>query len=90
MRKFNQDDDEFREESDRFFNENASRYEELVEEEIAMQEAQLDIAHREISNRLFRTAIRVCERSFFWSFYSLSTRLKMITEAVKRLRKLEE
>jgi len=90
MKRFNQDDDEFREESDRFFNENASRYEELVEEEIAMQEAQIDIAHREIDNRLFRTAVRVCEKSFFWSFYSLGTRLKMITETVKRLRKLEE
>jgi hypothetical protein len=91
MRRFgNDDNEEFHEDVDRFFNEDKGRYDELVQEEIELQEAQLDIAHREINNRLFRTAIRLCERSWFWPFYSLNTRLRMVTEAVKRLKRLED
>ena len=91
MRRFDYDDnDEFREDVDKFLNDNADKYEQLVQEEIAMQEAQLDIAHREINVKIFRTAIRVCEKSWFWAFYSLNTRLRMINETVKRLRRLED
>lgn len=90
MSRFDQDDNEERDDVDRFFNEDNGRYDELVQEEIELQEAQLDIAHREINNRLFRTAIRLCEKSWFWPFYSLSTRLRMVTEAVKKLKRLED
>lgn len=94
MRRFDYDnnDDEYREDVDKFFNEDsdADRYEELVEEELALQEAQLDVAFRELNHRTLRAAIRICEKSFWWSFYSVKTRMKMINEAYSRLKKMEE
>jgi predicted metal-dependent hydrolase len=98
MRRFDYDnnDDEYREDVDKFFNEEDeddnehARYEELVEEELALQEAQLDVAFRELNHRTLRASIRICEKSFWWSFYSVKTRMKMINEAYSRLKKMEE
>jgi len=91
MRRFDYDDnDEFREDVDKFFEENSGGYDDFLAEEFAIQEAKIGIQHREMDLRLMRTAIKVCENTFMWSFYSLSTRLKMISDTYKKLRKLEE
>ena len=92
MRRFNYDDnDEFRDDIDKFFNDNEpDTYEEFVKEEIALQEAHLDISYREINIRIMRTAVRICEKSFWWSFYSHPTRIKMIADTYKKLKSLED
>jgi hypothetical protein len=92
MRHFNYDDnDEFHEDIDKFFdNEDSGGYDDLIKEEFDLQEARLDVQHREINYKMMRTAIRFCEKTFLWSFYSIPTRLKMISETYKKLRKLEE
>ena len=91
MRRFNYDDnDEFREDIDRFFNEEVEKYEKLVEEEFALQEAQLDIAYREFNHKVMRTAVRICEKSFWWSFYSPTTRVKMILDTYAKLKKVDD
>jgi hypothetical protein len=91
MRRFDYDDnDEFREDVDKFFDENSGNYDDFLAEEFALQEAKIGIQHREMDLRLMRTAIKICENTFMWSFYSLPTRLKMISDTYKKLRKLEE
>lgn len=97
MRRFNYDDnDEFPEDVDKFFNEEPSNnndsdsYDDYLAEEFALQEAKIGLKHREIDLRIMRTAIKICENTFMWSFYSLPTRLKMISDTYKKLRKLEE
>ncbi len=92
MRKFDYDDnDDFREDIDKFFNnEDFEKYDEMIEEEFELQKAQIDIAHRDINGRIMRTAVRICEKTFLWSFYSLPTRLRMIAESYKKLRKIED
>jgi hypothetical protein len=94
MRKFNyddDDDDEFREDIDKFFGEgSANSYDDFIEEEFAIQEAKINLQHREINLKMMRTSVRICEKTFLWSFYSIPTRLKMISETYKKIRKLEE
>jgi hypothetical protein len=97
MRKFNYDDNEdYREDVDRFFEDSQEQiltpeeYKALVENEQALQEFQLRLAHRDLNHRALRAAIRMCEKSFFWRFLFLDTRLKRIDRAYKKLRKLEE
>jgi hypothetical protein len=91
MRRFNYDDnDEFREDIDKFFNDDElDTYEELVSQEIAMQEAQIDLSYKDLNVRIMRTAVRICEKSFWWSFYSQPTRIKMIADTYKKLKSLE-
>lgn len=99
MRRFDyEQNDEYREDVDNFFGgeeNNASlelpvELKNMLEEEQAMQQLQLHFAYREINHRILRTAIKVCERSFWWRFRSLNTRLKMIATAYKKLKRLEE
>lgn len=95
MRRFNYDDnDEFPDDADQFSNdknhEPNNGYEDYLAEEFALQEARINIQHRQIDFRMMRAAIKLCENTFMWSFYSLPTRLKMISDTYKKLRKLEE
>ena len=95
MRQFNYDDnDEFRDDIDKFFedhdDESSGDYENFLKEEFAVQEAKIAIQNRELNLKIMRTAIRMCEKTFLWSFYSIPTRMKMISETYKKLRKLED
>jgi len=94
MRKYNYDDnDEFREDIDKFFDENnesPANYDDLLQEEFAIQEARIDVQNRDIDIKMMRTAVRICEKTFLWCFLSVPTRMKMIADAYKKLKKLEE
>ena len=95
MRRFNyEDNDDYREEVDKFFSEDGDltdeQYKAIMDEEQAMQQVQIKFVSRELNHRVMRTAIRTCEKSFWWWFYSQATRLQMIDTAYKQLRKLEE
>ena len=91
MRKFDYDDnEEFRDDVDKFFNEEAAKYEEMVNEELAIQEAQIEVAYRELNHRTLRAAVRICEKSWFWGFYSVNTRMRMISDVYLKLKNLED
>ena len=96
MRRFNyEDNDEYREDVDKFFSEEATeltpeQYKALMEEEQAFQQMQIKFVNREFNNRVLRSAIKACENSFWWRFYSQDTKLSLIEKAYKRLKKLED
>lgn len=96
MRKFNYDDnDDFREDIDKFFEDDGEGdsdggYDDFLKEEFAIQEARVAVQNREINYKMMRAAVRICEKTFLWTFYSIPTRMKMISDAYKKLRKLED
>jgi len=98
MRRFNYDDnDEYREDVDKFFSEEQGegdlsdeQYEAIMEEERAIQQLQIRFVNRDLNHRMFRMAIRTCEKSIWWWICRNATKLKMIENAYKHLRKLEE
>jgi hypothetical protein len=96
MRRFNYDDnEEFRDDVDKFFGDEdddldeMEKYQDLVEEQFALEEAQIEIEYSKLNQRILQTAVSICEKSFWWSFFSLHTRTKMITDTYKKLKKLE-
>jgi len=97
MRRFNYDDnEEYREDVDKFFSEEGEgdlsdeQYKAIIEEERAIQQLQIRFVHRDLNHRILRTAIRACEKSIWWRFCRHTTKLKMIDATYKQLRKLEE
>lgn len=96
MRRFNyEENDDYREEVDKFFSDEAAeltpeQYKAIMEEEQALQQMQIRFVYREFNHRVLRSAVKMCESSFWWRFYSQDTKLRMIERAYKRLKKLEE
>ena len=101
MRRFNYDDNEdHHEDIDGFLNnENGGEeedfispdeYKQIIEEEKALQKAQMEIVQRDINDRTLFESIRMLEKSFWWRFYSLKTRMKMIKEVYTKLKRLGE
>jgi hypothetical protein len=43
-----------------------------------------------LNQKLIAKSIKVCEKSFFWKFYSLQTQLSMISKVYFQLRDLQE
>ena len=95
MRRFNDEDNDDREDVDNFFNGaedsilTPEEYKKLAEEEQAIQYAQLAVVSRDLNRRLLARAISMCEKSFWWRFYSLETQLNRVSAVYKSLRKLE-
>lgn len=98
MRRFNyEDNDEYREDVDKFFSEdmggqsdNLDDYRKIMESESFFEDVQVTVVYRDLNHRLLRAAVRVCEKSFWWRFRSLDTRLKQINAVYEQLKKLEE
>lgn len=94
MRQFNYDENEehHRREVDNFFGDDLEKdeFEAVLKEEQAALDLQYKLVRQELNHRLLRTAVRLAEKSFWWRFYSLATRLSMIDKAYKKLKKLEE
>lgn len=96
MRRFNYDEnDEYREDVDKFFNEgdadlNDEQYNEMMEEERVIQQLQIRFVNRDLNHRILRTSIRICEKSIWWRFCKHATKLKMIDDTYKQFKKLEE
>lgn len=89
MRRFDYDDsdnEEFREDVDKFFQDNAMFFEDEDEE----FRDSIDFVSRDLNLRCLRTCIRMLEKSFWWKFLSLSTRLKQINKAYKRLKTIQD
>lgn len=97
MRRFDYDDnEENREDVDNFFGGEEAAYitpedyKAIVQEEQAMQQLQLDLVHRELNDRLLYRVTKMLEKSFWWRFYSLETRLRMIEKAYRRMKRITE
>lgn len=98
MRRFDYDDnEEYREDVDNFFGgeEGATfitpeEYKAILQEEREMQQLQIDIVHRELNERLLMRVTKMLEKSFWWRFYSLETRLRMIEKAYRRMKRISE
>jgi uncharacterized protein YpuA (DUF1002 family) len=97
MRRFNyEENDEYRDDVDKFFNEEPQddvtdeQLKAIMEEEMAMEQMQVNFVYRDLNHRVLRIAIRSCEKSFWWWFCSQNTKLKMIEKAFRYLKKLEE
>lgn len=99
MRRFNYDEnDDYREDIDKFFSHQQIDHQELtdeeykafVEEEKEIQREQINFVRRDLNHRMLRTSIRACEKSIWWRFYSHTTKLKMIDFTYKQFRELEE
>lgn len=95
MRRFNNEDNDDREDVDNFFNEEESiltpeEYKKIAEEDQAIQQAQLNIVYRDLNRKLLARAISMCEKSFWWRFYPIETQLNQVSTVYKSLRKLEE
>lgn len=94
MRRFNFDDEETgpdNEEVDRFFEDpefdlTPEEYEALVNQ----QQLQAELIQQELNQRLLLRAIKMLEKSFFWKFYSFSTRLKMIEKTYQSFFKIQK
>lgn len=92
MRRFNyEDNDDFREDIDKFFNEKEipDIDEEQLQALMEQEDIQIEFVYRDLNHRLLRTAIRTCEKSFWYWFCSQNTRLKMIEKAYEALKNLE-
>lgn len=94
MRRFNYDDnDEYKEDVDAFFKDDSEDISQeyaaiAAAEEREIQEIQFKFVVRDLNHRLMRTAIRTCEKSFWWQFYSQDTKLNLIDKTYKKLIKL--
>lgn len=93
MRRFNyEDNEEHREDVDKFFSESNLSEEDLqnltnfAEQELAQQEWQVKLADRDFNMRILRTAIRICEKSWLWNFYPYKTKMSMILDALDTLK----
>lgn len=82
MRRFDYDEnEEFRDDVDRFFQEN----EDFFTDDESLQNS-IDFVNHDFNLRIIRTTIRMLEKSFWWKFYSLNTRLKMIEKTFRRIK----
>ena len=82
MRRFDFDENE--DDVDKFFDENAEN------DDVSEMQIELSFAYRDLNQKLLKNVIKVCEKSFWWKFYSLTTRLMMIRGTYENLKKLEE
>lgn len=96
MRRFNyEDNEEYREDVDKFFAEGKDAmsedeiYKTMLDDDDVTQQ-QMQFVDRDLNHRVLRSAIRLCEKSFWWRFYSHETRLNMVEKTYKMLKQLED
>ncbi len=65
-------------------------YKELIEEERALQQQDVELSYIDLNQKLLQKTIKLCEKSLFWNFYSLQTKLNMISKAFLKLKNLQE
>lgn len=101
MRRFDYDEnDDYREDVDRFFSEAEidpetyaemqewQNFEDIYNEEI-LNEIKLQLVSRDFNYKILRTSIKLAEKSFWWNFLSLKTRMNHIRTIYNTLTQLE-
>ena len=82
MRNFDyEDNDEFRHEVDRFFDDEGEFLDEEGYKEELLHAMQLEIEENNLNLKLLQTSIKMLEKSIWWRFYSFKTKLRMIGKA---------
>lgn len=82
MRKFYFEDNNFDDENN---DENEERMaeNEIHEDKITM--AQLDLFGLEFNKKILIMAVKICEKSFMWGFYSCNKKLDLIKKSYEKL-----
>lgn len=86
MRKFYFDEN-FEEEDDED-DENQMREDQMHEDQIHEDQiamAQMDLFEIEMNKKILIMAIKICEKSFFWPFYSCVRKLNLIKTSYNKL-----
>jgi hypothetical protein len=93
MRRFNyEDNEEHREDVDKFFSEsNMSEQDwqnlnDLAADELAQHEMQIRLANQDSNIRLLRMAQRICETSVWWAYMSHKKRMDMLVDTYETLK----
>jgi len=93
MRYYDEENDEnvnnFFQEDISNFEEGFDEYKELLEERQMDQEFKYNFLERDSNQKTLRMAVRICEKSFWWKFYSFKTKLKMLQDSYLLIRELE-
>lgn len=96
MKRFDFDEDDENEDDEDAFGEEMGKpmtpkeYRDILSEERALEQETVELEYLRIGNRLMREAVRACESSILWKFYSLQTRLDMISKAYNKLRDIRD
>lgn len=91
MRRFNYDEnDDYSREVEKFFGGPENPENEQEEFGEISEELQVGLMYRELNYETVKQAIRFAEKSFWWRFYSINTRLDYIEKIYLKLKGLEE
>jgi hypothetical protein len=90
MKRFDYYDDEENEDESNEPPISPQEYKELIAEDQALQQESVELTYLALNQKLIAKSIKVCEKSFFWKFYSLQTQLSMISKVYFQLRDLQE
>lgn len=101
MRRFDYDEnDDYREDVDRFFSEAEidpetyaemqewNNFEDIYNEEI-LNEIKMQLVSRDFHYKILRTSIKLAEKNFWWNFLSIKTRMNHIKTIYNTLAQLE-
>lgn len=91
MTRFNFDsdyDDDDDERRDQEAEENLADDLFLKDQIISVQQENNDILKMEVEEKLLEIAITVCQKSWFWSFRSVSGKMRLIKKVYKQFRNL--
>ena len=95
MRRFNFEDDDFeKEEVERFLDESQDylitpeEYQKIIEDEIDLYDKKLEVLEQKTNYTVLRFSAKLLEKSFWWKFYSLDTKLKYIKKTFNELKSL--
>lgn len=86
MSRFMKNEDDFDD-----FSEND--YRNLLNQQNALEGFHLHLLEKRITDRILSRSIRLCEKNFFWNFYSINKKLGMVSKAYNNfinLLKIEE
>ena len=91
MRRFHYDEnDDFQDDVDGFFADEIDFDENDYMGDEMMDEVSINFVSYDLNQRLLRAAIQICEKSVFWRFKSIDSKLEAITKVYLSLKTLAE
>lgn len=72
------------------FGDEFMKYQNLIEQENEIYKEHLEIEEKALREKLLFRAIKICEKSFFWKFFSNETRLNLVERTFKKFKRLVE
>ena len=89
MGRFDDNEEEFQPE-DEFYEPSEGEEGNVSEQDYAefLQQMQIQLAEHDLNQKLLAKSIKILERSFFWRFRSVETKLRLITRVYTSLQKL--